>query len=106
MERGEVNVMIPGSHIRAVVERMADRVEKTGGVSITRSGTPSLGRTSARTARSSCSGSGSRRGRRPDADSEKNKGRFPWGERPLFFSMTPEVCPQAGRAGRGQNRLS
>ena len=40
MERGEVNVMIPGSHIRAVVERMADRVEKTGGVSITRSGHP------------------------------------------------------------------
>lgn len=40
MERGEVNVMIPGSHIRAVVERMADRVEKMGGVSITRSGHP------------------------------------------------------------------
>ena len=40
MERGEINVMIPGDHIRAVVERMALRVEKTGGVSLTRTGHP------------------------------------------------------------------
>lgn len=40
MERGEINVMIPGSHIHAVVQRMVSRVEKTGGVSLTRSGHP------------------------------------------------------------------
>ena len=40
MERGEINVMIPGSHIHAVVQRMVSRVEKTGGVSLTRSGQP------------------------------------------------------------------
>lgn len=40
MERGEINVMIPGAHIHGVVERMAGRVKKTGGVSITRSGHP------------------------------------------------------------------
>ncbi len=40
MERGEVNVMIPGSYMHAVVRRMASRVEETGGVSLTRSGHP------------------------------------------------------------------
>ncbi|WP_295636939.1 DUF169 domain-containing protein [uncultured Mailhella sp.] len=40
MERGEINVMIPGAHIHAVVLRMASRVEKTGGVSLTRTGQP------------------------------------------------------------------
>ncbi|HJD96951.1 DUF169 domain-containing protein [Mailhella massiliensis] len=40
MERGEINVMIPGSHMEAVFSRMKERVEKTGGVSLTRSGQP------------------------------------------------------------------
>lgn len=40
MERGEINVMIPGSHIHAMVLRMSSRVEATGGVSLTRSGHP------------------------------------------------------------------
>ncbi len=40
MERGEINVMVPGDHIREVAERMAARVEKTGGVSLTREGQP------------------------------------------------------------------
>lgn len=40
MERGEINVMIPGSYVHAVVRRMASRAEETGGVSLTRSGHP------------------------------------------------------------------
>ena len=40
MERGEINVMIPGADIAAVAARMAERVEKTGGVSLTRKGHP------------------------------------------------------------------
>ena len=40
MERGEINVMIPGSYVHAVVRRMSSRVENTGGVSLTRSGHP------------------------------------------------------------------
>lgn len=40
MERGEINVMIPGPHLPAVVQRMVSRAEKTGGVSLTRSGHP------------------------------------------------------------------
>ena len=40
MERGEINVMIPGRQMEAVVRRMKERVEKTGGVSLTRAGQP------------------------------------------------------------------
>ena len=40
MERGEINVMIPGKDIEAVVHRMEERVKKTGGVSLTRKGHP------------------------------------------------------------------
>lgn len=37
-ERGEFNVMIPGSQIGAVVERLKTRIEQTGSASITRPG--------------------------------------------------------------------
>lgn len=40
MERGEINVMIPGADMEALVRRMAERVSRTGGVSLTRSGHP------------------------------------------------------------------
>lgn len=40
MERGEINVMIPGPHIAQVAARMAARVQATGGVSLTRAGQP------------------------------------------------------------------
>jgi len=40
MERGEINVMIPGRHIHDMVERMVFRKERTGGVSLTRNGQP------------------------------------------------------------------
>ncbi|GAB6038546.1 DUF169 domain-containing protein [Fundidesulfovibrio butyratiphilus] len=40
MERGEVNVSIPGAHMPALVERMMERANTTGGASITRLGHP------------------------------------------------------------------
>ena len=40
MERGEINVMIPGAHLEGMVSRMKERVEKTGGISLTRQGQP------------------------------------------------------------------
>lgn len=40
MERGEINVMIPGADMEAVARRMSERVSKTGGVSLTRKGHP------------------------------------------------------------------
>lgn len=40
MERGEINVMIPGADIGAVARRMSERVSRTGGVSLTRKGHP------------------------------------------------------------------
>lgn len=40
MERGEINVMVPGAHMVDVAKRMAARVEKTGGASLTREGQP------------------------------------------------------------------
>ncbi len=39
-ERGELNVMIPGEHIRQSVERLLERIEETGGASVTRPGDP------------------------------------------------------------------
>jgi uncharacterized protein (DUF169 family) len=39
-ERGEVNVFIPGEHIEAVVQRLLDRIGKSGSSSITRPGDP------------------------------------------------------------------
>ncbi|MGO0122511.1 DUF169 domain-containing protein [Desulfothermobacter acidiphilus] len=39
-ERGEINVMIPGEHIGAVVNRLLERIEKYGSSSITRPGDP------------------------------------------------------------------
>lgn len=39
-ERGEINVMIPGEHIGAVVQRLLERIEKYGSSSITRPGDP------------------------------------------------------------------
>lgn len=40
MERGEINVMIPGGHLDAVLQRMKRRVDTTGGISLTREGQP------------------------------------------------------------------
>ncbi|MBP3729971.1 MAG: DUF169 domain-containing protein [Mailhella sp.] len=40
MERGEINVMIPGKDFLPMMQRMAERKEKTGGISLTRSGQP------------------------------------------------------------------
>ena len=40
MERGEINVMIPGKHIGPMAERMKKRVEEKGGISLTRPGQP------------------------------------------------------------------
>ncbi|MBQ8665012.1 MAG: DUF169 domain-containing protein [Mailhella sp.] len=40
MERGEINVMIPGADVFAMVEHMSNRVEDTGGVSLTKKGHP------------------------------------------------------------------
>ena len=40
MERGEVNVMIPGQYIEGMVHRMKCRVADKGGVSLTREGHP------------------------------------------------------------------
>lgn len=40
MERGEVNVMLPGNYMQPMAERMAKRIAETGGVSITRQGHP------------------------------------------------------------------
>lgn len=40
MERGEINVMIPGSDIKAVAARLQKRVRSTGGASLTRKGHP------------------------------------------------------------------
>ncbi|WP_027192261.1 DUF169 domain-containing protein [Fundidesulfovibrio putealis] len=40
MERGEVNISIPGDQLPAVVERLLERKAKTGGASITRLGDP------------------------------------------------------------------
>jgi hypothetical protein len=37
-ERGETHVFIPGTQIRAVVERLLTRIEKTGNSSITHPG--------------------------------------------------------------------
>lgn len=37
-ERGEINVMIPGSQIEAVVERMQERIDEKGSAAITRPG--------------------------------------------------------------------
>ena len=37
-ERGEINVMIPGEHIEATVQRLMDRIKKAGSSSITRPG--------------------------------------------------------------------
>ncbi len=39
-ERGETNVMIPGEHIAAVVQRLLDRKYQSGAASITRPGDP------------------------------------------------------------------
>ena len=39
-ERGEINVAIPGADIGAVVARLIERKEQTGGASLTRSGQP------------------------------------------------------------------
>jgi len=39
-ERGEINVMIPGEHIEATVQRLLDRVKNYGGASVTRPGDP------------------------------------------------------------------
>jgi len=39
-ERGEINVMIPGGHIRAVAQRLAERMASKGGPSLTRLGEP------------------------------------------------------------------
>jgi len=39
-ERGEINVSIPGAHLGALVERLAERVTEKGGASITRLGHP------------------------------------------------------------------
>jgi uncharacterized protein (DUF169 family) len=40
MERGELNVFIPGDQIEAVVDRLSARINKTGGSSVTRPGEP------------------------------------------------------------------
>jgi len=40
MERGEINVMIPGSDIEAIAGRIQERVWNTGGASLTRKGHP------------------------------------------------------------------
>lgn len=40
MERGEINVMIPGKHLSAMIQRMRRRVKRTGGISLTRPGQP------------------------------------------------------------------
>lgn len=40
MERGEINVMIPGTDIGAMIHRMSERIRRTGGVSLTRKGHP------------------------------------------------------------------
>ncbi len=37
-ERGEINVMIPGAHIEATVQRLTDRIKNLGSASITRPG--------------------------------------------------------------------
>lgn len=39
-ERGEVNVFIPGEHLEATVQRLLQRLEKSGSASITRPGDP------------------------------------------------------------------
>lgn len=38
MERGEINVMIPGEHIEATVQRLLDRIHALGSSSLTRPG--------------------------------------------------------------------
>lgn len=40
MERGEINVMIPGKHIGLMAERMQKRLDEKGGISLTRPGQP------------------------------------------------------------------
>lgn len=40
MERGEINVMIPGEDLEAMVLRMQQRIRETGGISLTRQGHP------------------------------------------------------------------
>ncbi len=40
MERGEINVMIPGGDIEAMTLRMQQRLKETGGISLTRLGHP------------------------------------------------------------------
>lgn len=40
MERGEINVMIPGGHLAAMIDRMKRRIDSTGGISLTRPGHP------------------------------------------------------------------
>ncbi len=40
MERGEINVFIPGPHIKATVQRLFDRIEKSGTGALTRPGDP------------------------------------------------------------------
>ena len=39
-ERGEINIFIPGAHIEATVARLLQRMDKSGGSSITRPGDP------------------------------------------------------------------
>lgn len=39
-ERGEINVSIPGAHLAALTQRLADRVQNKGGAAITRLGEP------------------------------------------------------------------
>jgi uncharacterized protein (DUF169 family) len=39
-ERGEINVMIPGSQIEAVCQRLKERIDETGASAITRPGDP------------------------------------------------------------------
>lgn len=40
MERGEINVMIPGGHLGAMFRRMERRIADRGGISLTREGHP------------------------------------------------------------------
>lgn len=40
MERGEINVLIPGQHLEGMVRRMERRVAGKGGISLTRDGHP------------------------------------------------------------------
>jgi len=40
MERGEINVTIPGEHMEATIQRLLDRINNLGSASLTRPGDP------------------------------------------------------------------